>query len=157
MLLFLFVFFLCCLFPFQTINLYNVVSVLSGFSLLKTGLSGFCCLHLVVFFPFLLSCFEVYLFSFPSKKPPKKPDTAKAQKMQKKRAFFQLAQLCSQIVFLCFRGGLKNADFCWKHNKIVVSACSWRRNYYKMNPLTIFLCNGGHYTNSTNSPGNILV
>ena len=43
--------------------------------------------------------------------------------MQKKRTKKnQLAQLCSQIVFLIFGGGLKNADFAENTIKIVVSA-----------------------------------
>ena len=35
--------------------------------------------------------------------------------MQKKKHFFQFAQLCSQIVFQFFGVGFKNADFCWNH------------------------------------------
>ena len=67
---------------------------------------------------FLLFCFEFlsFFFSFLSKKrPPQKPDTTKTQKSknaekigQKKN---QLAQLCSQIVFLNFWGGLKDFSF----------------------------------------------
>ena len=124
MFLFLFVF-LCCLSPVQTIDLYYFVSVLSGFLLFVTGLSDFvvcilwsCC---------LLCCFvfNFCVFFIPLKKPPK-TDTAKTQKTKKQEKTdkcFQLAQLCSQIVFLFLGGGgLKNADFVESTIKIVVSA-----------------------------------
>ena len=47
-------------------------------------------------------------------KKSKNTDTAKKkQKMQKKHPnFFQLAQSCSQIIFLIFVWGLKNANLC---------------------------------------------
>ena len=77
-------------------------------------------LHLVVLHPFLVSC----VFCFLSKKP-KQPDTTKNQKQicRKKRTNKknQLAQLCSQIVFLNFWGGLKNQLFAESTIKIVVS------------------------------------
>ena len=42
--------------------------------------------------------------------------------MQEKGTFFQLAQLCSQTVFLIFWGGLKNAICAENTLTIVVSA-----------------------------------
>ena len=84
----------------------------------------FCCLHLVVFFPFscLVSNFVFFLFFQSSQKgPPKNRMQQKTQKakMQKKKRKNQLAQLCAQIVFL-FLGGwalkmqilLKNYKYC---------------------------------------------
>ena len=69
------------------------------------------CLHLVVLLPFLFVlqfCFEFCLFFIPLKKrPPKKPDTAKPppkKNAEKKTTKIQLAQLCSQLVFLIFLG-----------------------------------------------------
>ena len=82
----------------------------------------------MVQFPFLLFCFE-FVFFIPLKKQPKTRDTAKKhkkknQKCRKKRTIcFQLAQLCSEMVFLIFWCGLKNADFAENTIQIVVSAC----------------------------------
>ena len=90
----------------------------------KNRTKRFCCLHLVVFFPFLLFCFELHLFLFfipLNKKDPPKTGHSRNPKKQKCRKNGQLknllAQLCSQIVFLILGGGLKNADVCWKHYK----------------------------------------
>ena len=117
-----YVFVLVCLscvvsFHFKEIHLYYFASVLIFCD--KTKCSS--CLHLVVLLPFLflLFCFEFCLFllffSFPSKKdPPKnrtqqKPQKTKMQKNQTKKN--QLAQLCSQIVFLNFLGWASNFHF----------------------------------------------
>ena len=98
------------------------------FSFFLTGLSGFVvCIFLS---SSLFCCFVLnfVFFCFPhssQKRPPKnltqqkKTKNKNAEKTDKKN---QLAQLCSQIVFPSFGGGLKNADFCWKQYKIVVSA-----------------------------------
>ena len=45
----------------------------------------------------------------------KTPKTKNAEKKDKQK--IQLAQLCSQIVFLIFGGGVQNFYFCWKHYK----------------------------------------
>ena len=115
-------FVLCCLLPVETMKLYCFMSVLSTFFFVNKT-RWFSCLHLVVLF--LVCCFE-FLFSFLSKKaktdttkPP--PQNQKVQK-QKNKAVFQLAQLCSQMVFLIFRGGLQHANFCLKRYKICLSA-----------------------------------
>ena len=109
-------FFLVLFVSILDIRCYYFVSVLSGFSLLKNRTKWFCRLHLVVFFPFLLFCFEfcLFCFSFLSKKDPKKTGHSKNPKKQKcrKKRKNQLAQLCSQIVFLILGCGLKNADVC---------------------------------------------
>ena len=70
-------------------------------------------------------CFYLDFSLLSKKKTNKKKDTAKTKaKMQeiKKRTKNQLAQLCSQIVFMIFWGGLKNADFAENTIKIVVPA-----------------------------------
>ena len=75
---------------------------------------------------FLLFCFEFWifcLFSFLSKKDPQKTGHSKnprttqiAEKKDKQKN--QLAQLCSQIVFLLFGGGLQKCySLCWKPYK----------------------------------------
>jgi len=84
----------------------------------------------VVLLPFFVFCcfvlnFVFFCFFIPLKKgPPKKPDTAKTQKSknaEKTDKKNQLAQLCSQIVFLIFWGGL--VHFLAENTiKIVVSA-----------------------------------
>ena len=85
-------------------------------------LSLFSGLHLVVLF---LSCCFVFKFCYfvPFKEKTKNQTQQKSpkEKMQKKGQN-QLAQLCSQIAFLIFWGGLQNGNFCWKPYKIVVSA-----------------------------------
>ena len=137
MFLFLFVFLVLFvsifnIFHFRHLIVLFCVCVVWFFSF-KNRTKWFCCLHLVVFFPFLLFCFEFCLFSFLSKKDPQKTDTAKTQKakMQKKRTNQknQLAQLCSQIVFLFLGVGLKMQIFAENTIKIVVSAYfeKWKR------------------------------
>ena len=84
----------------------------------------FCGLHLVVLF--LSWLFFLLFHSFQNKRP-KKPDTAKPPKTKnaekKNKHKIQLAQLCSQMVFLIVWGwATKMWLFCWKHYKIVVSA-----------------------------------
>ena len=104
------------------------MSVLSGFLFLKTGLSGF--VVCILWSSFLFCCFVlnfVFCFFIPLKKDPQKTGHSKKpkkQKCRKKRTKKnQLAQLCSQIVFLFFWGvGFKNADFAENTIKIVVSA-----------------------------------
>ena len=64
--------FLCCLFPLLTISLYYFVSVLSGFLFyLCNRTKWFCCLHLVVLFPFCCDGLNFVFLSFISKKRPK--------------------------------------------------------------------------------------
>ena len=68
----------------------------------KDRTTWFCCLHLVVFFPFLLFCFESCLFSFSHssrKKTPKKLDTAKKTQNQKCRKKGETKKSASAIVF----------------------------------------------------------
>ena len=83
----------------------------------------FSSLHLVVLFLFWLFCvhdFAFYCFLFLSRNRPPKQDTAKktnqnAEKKDKQKN--QLAQLCSQIVFLILGAGYKNVMFCCKPYK----------------------------------------
>ena len=87
----------------------------------------FSCLHLVVLLPFSVLLFLFLCVFHSSQKDPPKPDTAKPPKtkMQKKNGQQknQLAQLCSQIVFLNFwEVGLKISVFAESTIKIVVSA-----------------------------------
>ena len=120
-------FFLCCLFPF--IELICIILFLCCCFCHKT--KWYSCLHLVVLllFCFLLFCLIFFCFFIPlKKKTPQKTGHSKnpkMQKMQKKtdKKKDQLAQLCSQIVFFNFLGGLKNFH-CLAENtiKIVVSA-----------------------------------
>ena len=103
--------FLCCLFAITTIKLHCYVSVLSAFFFFVNKTKWLFGLHLVVLFLFwvvLCSLFCFFCSFIPFKKDPKKPDTAKNPKNQtcRKRGQTkdQLAQLCSQIVFLIFWG-----------------------------------------------------
>ena len=67
-------------------------------------------------------------FLIPPKKHAKQTGHYKNEDAEKKKHnLFQLAQLCSQIVFLFSGVGLKN---CWKQNKIMVSTCfgRWPKN-----------------------------
>ena len=86
------------------------------------------CLHLVVFFPFLLICFEFCLFfafSFLSKKDPQKNRTRqnppqKNKNAEKKKKTTKKISWRSSVHKCCsyFGGGgvgFKNADICWKH------------------------------------------
>ena len=87
------------------------MSVLSVF---LTRLSGFlvCILWSCFFFVVL---FSILVFLFLLKKA-KKTDRAKTQKKSwNKGTSFQLAQLCSQIVFLIFWGWALKMHVCWKH------------------------------------------
>ena len=75
----------------------------------------FSCLHLVVlFFCWIVLCpsfvSSFLAFSFLSKKTQKTGHGRNPKKMQTKKEN-QLAQLCSQIVFLIFWGGLPKCDF----------------------------------------------
>ena len=97
---------------------------------LENRTKWFCCLHLVVVFPFLLFCFEFCIFcSFiPLKKRPKNghsKNTNKQKRGKKEKTSFkeiQLAQLCSQMVFLILGVGCKIAVFAENPIKTVVSA-----------------------------------
>ena len=81
----------------------------------------FSCLHPVVSFP--LCCF-IYFFDicFPFLGGPKTDTTKK--KTEKGTIVFQLAQVCSQIVFQ-FWGAGQTMHVCWKHNK------QWFRHIWK--------------------------
>ena len=87
----------------------------------------FCCLHLVVFFPFFVVLFWILSFFIPLKQDPPKTGHGKNPKKQKCRKKTdkknQLAQLCSQIVFLFFWGrALQMQMFAENAINIVVSA-----------------------------------
>ena len=73
------------------------------------------CLHLVRLFLFvvLLLSFVFFCFFSPLKKRTKSRtrQNPKNQNAEKGSIFVQLAQLCSQIVFLIFRVGLKMKMF----------------------------------------------
>ena len=92
-------------------------------------------LHLVVLFPFLVVlCFLFFIFHSFQKKDPQKTGHGKNPKNQKcrkkDRTKNQLAQLCSQIVFLIFGGGLQKCDFLLNPPptiKIGVWAYFWER------------------------------
>ena len=100
-------FFLCCLFPFRHLICIMLCLCCLVF-FFKNRAKWFCCLHLVVIFPFWLFRVEFclsFVFSVLSKEDPKKPETAKTPKKQKCRKNGQkkqLAQLCSRTVFLIF-------------------------------------------------------
>ena len=117
------VWFLCFMHLFLFVFLVLLVSIFKNSFVLfclcvvvfVTRLSGLLVCILWSFFLFCFCCFVLNLsfwfFSFLSKKKtPQIPDTAKTNKKQKcrKRTKNQLAQLCSQIVFSNFLGGLKN-------------------------------------------------
>ena len=113
-----------CVVCFHFIELIRIILFLCCCFCHKTKWSSW--LHLVVLLPFLFFVvlfwiFLFFVFSFLSKKIPPKPDTAKnpknknAEKTDQKKN--QSAQLCSQIVFFIFWGGLKNFIFGWKHYK----------------------------------------
>ena len=91
----------------------------------------FCCLHLVVIFPFLLFCFEFWIFSFcdfsvlSKKDPPKKghsknPKSKNAQKTDKKKSVCAIVFTNSVPNFLGV--GLKMQIFAENNINIVVSA-----------------------------------
>ena len=68
----------------------------------------------------LSASFEVLYFSYFSilAKTENRHGKNTKPKMQKKNnPFFQLAQLCAQIMFLIFGVGLKHGNLCWKHYK----------------------------------------
>ena len=119
-------------------KLHCFVSVLSAFFFLnKTKwLSG---LHLVVLF---LSClFCVFCFSVLSQKKTK-PDTAKTPKTknaeEKDKQKIQLAQLCSQIVFLIF-GGWATKMSCFAENTIKIGVWAYFEKGNKGKTLTKLL------------------
>ena len=104
---------LSCVVSFHFKEFICIILLLCCFFCDKTKWSS--CLHLMVLLPFLFFCCFVLNFVFffvvfiPLKKgPPPKPDTTKtkksknADKPDKKKN--QLAQLCSQLVFLNFLG-----------------------------------------------------
>ena len=106
-------------------KLHCFVSVLSAFFFVNKTKSGF--LVCILWSCFLFGCFVFnfcFLFFIPFQKKTQKPDTAKTkkQKCRKKDKKIQLAQLCSQIVFLIFWGWATKCYFCWKPYKIGVSA-----------------------------------
>ena len=118
----------------QTMKLHYFVFVLSAFFVVtrlchyvvfwfaSCGLDNFCCFVFIV-------CFNV-IHSF--QKRPKK-DTANPPKNKtknQKKDKHQLAQLCSQIVFLIWGVGYTIA-FSWKPSKIVVSANLEKGQYAK--------------------------
>ena len=126
MILFLFFFFLCCLFT----RLNNEVVVCCVCVVFFVARLNVFCLHLVVLLPF--SCFFELLFfvfhSSPKKNPKEKTDTAKIpHKMQKQTDIFQLARLCSRIVFLFVGSGLKNVVWCWKRYRNSGFGIVWER------------------------------
>ena len=89
------------------------VSVLSAF-LFCSKTRWFSCLHLVVLFLFGSFVLNLCSFFIPQKKA-QKPGHVKNQKiakMQKTKRCFQLAQLCSQLVFLIFGGAGSKMHFC---------------------------------------------
>ena len=76
-------------------------------------------LHLVVLFRFWLFCVHCFLF-LSKKKSPKNGHSKNPQKKyaeKKTNNKNQLAQLCSQIVFLIFGGWATKCCFCWKPYK----------------------------------------
>ena len=107
----------------------------------------FFCLDLIVWF-FLLVCFLKFCFFIPIEIE-EIPDTANKTKSKCREkhpiTFFQLAPLCSQILFSNFGGvGFKHANLCWKcYKKIVVSAKiqttkneSWKRLHVQVREKT---------------------
>ena len=119
MFLFLFVSFFCVLFV-SILDIWFVLCCVCVVwsSLFKNRTKWFCCLHLVVIFPFCCFVLKFVIFVFfhsSQKRPPKKPDTAKtpksknAEKNGQKKS--QLAQLCSQIVFFNFLGWASKCHF----------------------------------------------
>ena len=91
------------------------------FSLNRTKWVFVCILWFSFLFVVLFWILSSFVFIPLKKRPPKTGHgkNPKKQKCRKKKRTKEnkLAQWCSQIVFLFFGMGLKNADFCWKHYK----------------------------------------
>ena len=97
-----------------------------------------CGLVSFLFLSWLFCVFFFLFFSFLSKKTHQNRTQQETQKpnMQKKGQN-QLAQLCSQIVFLIFGGWATKMCFCWKHYKNRGLNIFWERK--KGKPLTELL------------------
>ena len=92
-------------------KLHCFVSVLSVFVNKRKWFSG---LHLVVLF-FLLFCAQFVVFCFLFLSNPKKRTQQKQKNNhpeKKDNEIIQLAQLCSQILFILFGVGYKHVIFC---------------------------------------------
>ena len=120
--MFLFVFFACAVCFHFNVLLYVCV-VFFFFNTTRLGGSIFCILWSGFF---CLLCFKLLSFLFQSKQKDKKrtwqkhpsppsPPPKKKNMQKNTPSCFQLAQLCSQIVFLIFWGGLNNSNLCCKH------------------------------------------
>ena len=124
--LILFIFLVLFVFSLNNKVLYYFMSVLSAFFFFVKRLSGVlvCILWSCFLFVVLFSIFVFCLLSRSCKKA-QKTNTARTNKKQKCRKqgqFFQFAQLCSQMLFLFFAVGLKQAFLSQSTVKLVVSA-----------------------------------
>ena len=116
-----FFFFLCCL--FQSEQWSCIVFCLCCLLVFWTTLGGFLvCILWSCFLVVVLFWFVCFLFHSSQRKV-KNGHNKNQNKttMLKNIPFFELAQLCSQIVFLIIGGELKNANVCWKLQDVLVT------------------------------------